>query len=232
MKEVYGYVRVSGKSQLEGDGFPRQKESILAFCASQGWLCKRIFEERAVPGKTEMEDRVAFMEMLSLCGDQLPTTIVVERADRVARDLIVGELLYRECATAGVQIYTADSGQELVMAEDTDPTRKLIRQLLGAVAEWNKDEIVKKMRVARERIRARGERCEGAKPYEILNPAESALVLAWIVAARQRGNSFHAITKQLNLGTEYRPPNGGKWQSSTVHKLYTRHMKQLTERND
>lgn len=226
MKEVFGYIRVSGLGQVAGDGFPRQREAILAFCESKGWTCKRIFEEKAVSGKTEMEDREAFMEMLGLCGGELPTTIVVERCDRIARDLIVGEMLYRECAEAGVEIFAADSGNEMVLA-DVDPTRKLIRQVLGAMSEWSKNEIVMKLRKARERIRAKTGRCEGAKPFELLNPEASALVLTWIVAARQAGNSFHTITKQLNLG-DTKSPNGGKWQSSTVHKLYTRHMKTLT----
>jgi DNA invertase Pin-like site-specific DNA recombinase len=231
MKEVFGYIRVSGKSQVDGDGFERQRAAITTFCDSRGWVVKRFFQEEAVSGTVDGMDRPAFSEMLGLCGDQLPVTIVVERADRLARDLIVGELILAECKKLGVEVFSADTGEEMVNA-NSDPTKVLIRQILGALAQWEKSALVKKMRVARERIRAKTGRCEGAKPYELLNPAESALVLAWIVAARQRGNSFHAITRQLNLGTEYRPPNGGKWQSSTVHKLYTRHMKQLTERND
>ena len=230
MKEIFGYIRVSGKSQVDGDGFQRQENAIHDFCATRGWTVKRIFREEAISGTVEGMDRPAFSEMLGLCGDQLPVTIVVERADRLARDLIVGELILAECKKLGVEVFSADTGEEMVNA-NSDPTKVLIRQILGALAQWEKSALVKKMRVARERIRAKTGRCEGAKPYELLNPAASALVLTWIVAARQAGNSFHTITKQLNLG-DTKSPNGGKWQSSTVHKLYTRHMKQLTERND
>lgn len=229
MKEVFGYIRVSGKSQVDGDGFERQRAAITTFCESRGWLVKRFFQEEAVSGTVEGMDRPAFSEMLGLCGDQLPVTIVVERADRLARDLIVGELILAECKKAGVEVFSSDTGEEMVNA-NSDPTKVLIRQILGALAQWEKSALVKKMRVARERIRAKTGRCEGAKPYEILNPADAPLVLSWIADARQRGDSFHAITRQLNLGTNFRPPNGGKWQSSTVHKLYTRHMKQQNER--
>jgi DNA invertase Pin-like site-specific DNA recombinase len=230
MKEIFGYIRVSGKSQVDGDGFERQRAAITTFCDSRGWVVKRFFQEEAVSGTVDGMDRPAFSEMLGLCGDQLPVTIVVERADRLARDLIVGELILAECKKLGVEVFSADTGEEMVNA-NSDPTKVLIRQILGALAQWEKSALVKKMRVARERIRAKTGRCEGAKPFELLNPEASALVLTWIVAARQRGNSFHAITRQLNLG-DTKSPNGGKWQSSTVHKLYTRHMKQLTERND
>jgi DNA invertase Pin-like site-specific DNA recombinase len=222
-REVFGYVRVSGKSQLDGDGFDRQEDAIHAFAASKGWIVKRIFRERGVSGTVESTDREAFAEMLGLCGGVLPTTIVVERADRLARDLVVGELLFRECESAGVEVYSADSGEELVHAS-SDPTRVLIRQLMGALAQWEKSALVKKMRLARERIRARGERCEGAKPFSMRDPERFSSVIAWIVSARERGDSFHQIAKQLNLGGQ-KGPHGGRWGPSYVYKLYNNHLK-------
>lgn len=225
MKEIFGYCRVSGASQVEGDGLKRQEDAILAFCESKGWTCRRIFREEGVSGTVEGLDRPAFAEMLGLCGGVLPQTIVVERADRLARDLVVGELLLQECKKAGVEVFVADSGEEIVNA-NSDCTRVLIRQILGALAQWEKSALVKKMRVARERIRARGERCEGARPYEILNATEAEPIREYIMLARDRGDSFGMITRQLNLG-KFKSPKGGRWNSSTVHKLFRRYEAQL-----
>jgi DNA invertase Pin-like site-specific DNA recombinase len=224
-REVFGYVRVSGKGQLDGDGFDRQEDAIYSFAESKGWKVVRVFREKAVSGTVDSLDREAFAEMLGLCGGTLPSTIIVERADRLARDLVVGELLFRECKAANVEVFSADSGEELVNA-NSDPTRVLIRQILGALSQWEKSAIVKKMRLARERIRARGERCEGARPYEILNAPEAAQVKEYIMLARGRGDSYHQITKQLNLGT-VKSPRGGRWNTSTVHKLCTRYSETL-----
>ena len=47
----------------------------------------------------------------------------------------------------------------------TDPTRTLLRQIVGAVAQYDKASIVSKLRVARQRQREEHGRCEGAKPY-------------------------------------------------------------------
>jgi DNA invertase Pin-like site-specific DNA recombinase len=47
--------------------------------------------------------------------------------------------------------------------------------VLGAVAEFEKNVLVLKLRAARERKRKRGERVEGAKPYGHF-PAERAVV--------------------------------------------------------
>ena len=46
-----------------------------------------------------------------------------------------------------------------------DPTRTLMRQLMGAVAQYEKAMIVLKLRGARERKKARTGRCEGRKPF-------------------------------------------------------------------
>jgi len=51
---------------------------------------------------------------------------IVERADRLARDLIVGELILNQLRELGVKVIAADSGTELAAGDD-DPTRTLIR---------------------------------------------------------------------------------------------------------
>jgi len=50
-------------------------------------------------------------------------------------------------------------------AGDDDPTRVLIRQVLGAVAQFEKSVIVAKLRAARVRKRRETGRCEGRKPF-------------------------------------------------------------------
>lgn len=46
-----------------------------------------------------------------------------------------------------------------------DPTRILVRQMMGAIAQYEKSQIVLKLRGARLRKRAKDGRCEGRKPY-------------------------------------------------------------------
>ena len=95
--------------------------------------------------------------------------VIVERADRLARDLMVSEVILDQLARAGAKVLTAD-GADLSTTAD-DPTRTLIRQVLAAVAQFDKTVTVMKLRAARERLRRRGERVEGRKPYGF-HPAE------------------------------------------------------------
>jgi DNA invertase Pin-like site-specific DNA recombinase len=84
--------------------------------------------------------------------------VLVERADRLARDLIVGELILNQFRELGVRVIAADAGTELT-ASDEDPTRTLIRQVLGAVAEFEKTVTVSKLKAARVRKRKATGRC-------------------------------------------------------------------------
>lgn len=53
--------------------------------------------------------------------------------------------------------------------EDT-PTAVLVRQVLGAIAQFEKTSLVAKLRGARERKRREDGKCEGRKSYAELRP--------------------------------------------------------------
>src|SRR5262245_11520173 len=75
--------------------------------------------------------------------------VIVERADRLARDLMVSEVIIDQMTQAGAKVLTAD-GTDLSSAAD-DPARTLIRQVLSAVAQFDKSVTVLKLRAARKR---------------------------------------------------------------------------------
>jgi DNA invertase Pin-like site-specific DNA recombinase len=54
--------------------------------------------------------------------------------------------------------------------EDT-PTAVLVRQVLGAIAQFEKATIVAKLKAARDRKREQTGKCEGRKRYVEANPA-------------------------------------------------------------
>lgn len=49
--EVFAYLRVSGRGQLSGDGFSRQRTAIQAYDAANGLTVVEWFEERGVTGR-------------------------------------------------------------------------------------------------------------------------------------------------------------------------------------
>lgn len=199
-KRVFIYRRVSTAQQLDGGGLQRQSDVCQAFALSKGWVVARTFTE-AESGSVETMDRPQLREAISLCTPATGiSAIVVERADRVARDLIVSELFFRECKAAGVEVYAADTGEELVNA-DADPTRILIRQILGALAQWEKTQIARKLLAGRKRMKEKtGFPC-GGKPVFGRTP-EQAPIVAAILFYHRSGISAEQIARKFNYGTQ------------------------------
>jgi len=102
----------------------------------------------------------AFAAMLEHIASNGARTIVVETANRIARDLIVQERGHRMLKGKGIEIIAADSPTAFV---DDTPTTTFVRQVLGAVAQLDKAMTVAKLRGARERKRRETGKCEGRK---------------------------------------------------------------------
>lgn len=180
---VYGYVRVSSKKQVDGDGPERQGAAIAAFCKAHRLSSENVFSD-SISGTVDGLDRPQLAELFRFVdardetGGPTIDAIVVERMDRLARDLMVSEVLLAECRKRNLKVFSADQGSLINMAEDGgDPTRVLIRQIMGALSQWEKTMLVRKLKASRDRIRARGERCEGVRPYG-QSPGEQEVISA------------------------------------------------------
>ena len=95
-----------------------------------------------------------------------------EDASRFARELMAQELGITLLISRGVRLLTA-SGDDLTASDD--PTRKMMRQIAGAFADYEKARLVSKLRHARERVRQEKGKCEGRKPHGELRPEAVAL---------------------------------------------------------
>jgi DNA invertase Pin-like site-specific DNA recombinase len=112
--------------------------------------------------------------------------------DRLARDLIVQEATIADLQKHGL---TLISVAELDLMA-TDPTRILMRQLMGAVAQYDENQIVLKLRGARQRMKAATGRCEGRKPFGA-REGESA-VIERMQQLWSAGLAYRQIAAKLN----------------------------------
>lgn len=217
MTKAVAYLRRSGA--LETDSFPRQKETIQRYADSHDVEILEWFEDGHVRGVTEFKDRKGLASCMARCEVNGVRLVLVEISDRLARDTVVFELIIREFQRLKVQVVSASGGLDLTAGTDQNPTAKLVRQILAAVAEFDRSIIVLKLRAARERQRASGERCEGRKPYGS-KPGESG-VLDTILTMYGGGWSADEIARGLNrnkLATRYGKP----WHPSTIAKILSR----------
>ena len=215
MTKCFAYVRVSGKGQVQGDGFVRQRAAIKAYAASNDLKIIREFREEGVSGTVGVADRPAWSEMMAILHSNGVRTIIVEKLDRVARDLMVQEACIADLQKYGFTLISV--AEPDLMA--SDPTRVLMRQLMGAVAQYDKSQIVAKLRGARMRKRAQEGRCEGRKPYGFY--AGEPEIIARMEALRAEGLGFDKVAAKLNeerIATRTR----GRWHGVMVNRILTK----------
>lgn len=222
MEQAFGYYRVSGGGQVDKDGPIRQRKAIDEYCKANNLNRIQWFHDLAVSGTVEGLDRPGFMDMIVAAETQGVAVIVVENLDRLARDLIVSEVIIREIKKRGLKLFATDQGKEEMTSMDKDPSRKLIRQILGAVAEFQKSSTVLRLRCARERIRAKTGRCEGAKPMG-QNKREIVL-LNTITEMRGQNMSYEGIAKMLTFGNMKKRRGNGIWTAMDVWRYHTRNI--------
>lgn len=215
MIQAYAYLRVSGKGQIDGDGFPRQEASIRDYAAGNQIEIAGVYRERGVSGTVDSMDRPTWAEMIAAMLTSGVRMIVIEKLDRLARDLMLQEHILIDLKDLGIEII---STAEPDMCND-DPTRILMRQIMGAIAQYDKTMIVLKLRGARRRKKAATGRCEGAKPFGDL-PGERPTLEAMRYMRSQK-MTIESITGILNAEGKY-ARCGKSWFPSAVSRILRR----------
>jgi DNA invertase Pin-like site-specific DNA recombinase len=130
------------------------------------------FSDPAVSGADPIETRPGFAALLDRIEGNGVRIVLVEDASRFARDLMVQELGLIALIKLGVRVITA-AGDDLT--DTSDPSRKMMRQIAGSFAEYEKARLVHKLREARERKKKLTGKCGGRKSYAEARPDVVAL---------------------------------------------------------
>jgi site-specific DNA recombinase len=223
MKAI-AYLRVSGRKQIGGSGFDRQLERIKKYCAAEKWDIERVYKEQ-VTGTADETKRPVFMEMVADMTSNGVKTVIVESLDRLARELRIQEQLLIYLSAKGIDLVSANTGENVTQAIKEDPIRKLLVQMQGAFAEFEKNQILLRLRKGREKKRKETGKCGG--PVRYGETPEEKEVLKTIAYLRRLGRgqtkrrSYRAIAQELNA-RNIPTKSGKKWTSGTVYNAYNR----------
>jgi DNA invertase Pin-like site-specific DNA recombinase len=170
-KPALAYLRTSSAANVgeDKDSRRRQMTAIEAFARRAGFeIVLPPYYDAAVSGADPIDSRPGFAAMLAYLAEHPEArTILVETASRFARDLTVQLTGHDLLKARGITLIPVDS--PAYFTEDT-PTATMVRQILGAVSQFEKAMVVHKLRVARERKRASGAKVEGRKSHAELHP--------------------------------------------------------------
>jgi len=221
-KEAVAYCRVSSKGQQkDGTGLDRQEEIITAFAKRKGYKLIGVYKE-AITG-TDAE-RPEFTQMLADLLSNGCRTIIIERLDRLARDLGVQLQLVGLLCGKGFTLLSADTEQDVTAAFSGDPMLKAMIQVQGVFSELDKSMLVKKLRKARETKKAKTGRCEGRKPFGYYPNEAETLKRIKQLYRKPRGEKrlgFYQIATILNK--EGLPTRTGvPWHGSHVSTILKR----------
>jgi DNA invertase Pin-like site-specific DNA recombinase len=215
MTKAFAYLRVSGKGQVDGDGFTRQLEAIRRYTKAHNIRIAQAFREEGISGTKELENRPALLDLMTALHSNGVKLVLVEKLDRLARDLMIQATIIGELRKNSFDLISV---AEPDLLQD-DPSRKLMRQIFGAIAEYEKTMIVLKLRGARVRTKAKTGRCEGRKPYGYFDGEDA--VIGRMKELRKAGQGFDRIAAALN-SEGFKPRSGEKWCGSAVNGILTR----------
>ena len=156
---IYGYARVSAKTQLKGNSLQDQKKELKKYG------CQEIIEEQ-FSGKTTTRPKFENLIMNQLHpGD----TLVVTKLDRFARNVTEGVFTIRYLFSKGIRVHVLNVG----LLENTAMGNFFITTLL-AVAELERCMILERTAAGKEIARTREGYKEG-RPQ--IAPAKIELAL-------------------------------------------------------
>lgn len=216
MTRALAYLRVSGQGQADGDGFDRQRIAIERFAAAAGIKIAGWYQD-VQTGKDEWQDRPGWSAMLSALNGT--RTILVEKLDRVARAVLVQELIMLDLRKREV-VLMSSTGDD---TSDDNLERKMLRQILAVFAEYERGSICLKLRGARQRVKAATGRCEGRIPFGgadkngKVRPGEPE-ALAFMRQYREAGHTYENVAVALNQ-SQHKTRSGRPWIGPTICKI-------------
>ena len=149
MTLVAAYYRTSSVTNEDGHSRQRQQDAVAEYAQRMGYQIAATRWDIHT-GDSTVIDRPGFSELLAEVQAKNISVILIENASRFARDLLHQEAGVQALSKLNIQIIPVDAPE--TFTED-NPSRVLIRQVLGAVSEFEKASLVSKLRAARDKKR-------------------------------------------------------------------------------
>jgi DNA invertase Pin-like site-specific DNA recombinase len=227
---LVAYLRVSTDRQAEeGLGLEVQEQAIRSWAKSEGHRVSLWCRDEGVSGSNGLEDRLALPEALEALRDRRAGGLVVYRLDRLARDLMIQEQLLAEIRRMDAKVFSTSKGEDAYLVDDPDdPSRRFIRQVLGAVSEYERAMISLRLRSGRRRKAAKGGFAYGSPPMgfraegrELVPDDGEQAAVARIVELRAEGRSLREIADRLDQ-EGIKSKRGGRWHPQTLRRVLER----------
>lgn len=223
---LVAYVRVSTAGQIDGYGLEVQEADARKWAKANNARIVKVCDDPGVSGTVDALDREGLTCALDEIGSGRADGIIAASLSRIARNSTVQEAALALVWRAGGRVFTVDGGE--ILADDPDdPIRTLVRQIMGAIHQFDRANIEIRMRKGRQAKAAAGKYAGGAPPYgwktegrELVRDDTEQTVIAQMQAWRGEGASLAGIAAQLNaMHVPTKRAKGGRWTPATVSRI-------------
>ena len=137
---VVGYVRVSLDSPVEDVIDAAQQEGeIRAWATRRGHRFTAVFRDEGFSASRDLKTRLGLADALRAVRDGAAGGIAVARLERLTADLVLQEYLFDATTNLGGRWFSAIEAEDAQITQPTDPTRRLIRDVLSSLPEHQVD---------------------------------------------------------------------------------------------
>lgn len=231
-RKVLGYTRVSTAEQVEGFGLDLQRKAIRDYCKANGLRLVDIASDEGISGSNGLDTRAGLAGALLRIENQETSALVVYRLDRLARDLMLQETIIAKLRQAGGNVLSVSEPD----IDSEEPTRVMVRQILGAVSQYERAVIRQRMMAGKAAKVARGGYGGGrpafgsaAKDKALVADPEERETLELIRRWHGEGCSTREIVARLEDAGR-RPKSGERWYPMTVRRIAEREGLSFTRR--
>ena len=218
-EKVVAYCRVSTLEQKKrGYGIDIQIRDVTLFAGLHNLFVQKFYKDEGESGIKE--EREGLKQLMKDCRSGQVAVVILPSLDRLSREVRIAENLFHQFQKLEVRILIADMPQYNGERKDI-----LIRQILEAISEENRREIIERLWKGRqERIR-KGLFPGGNLPYGyvrknksiVIDVQESAIV-GEIFALADQGHTGQGVSNELNRRGFVRR-NGKPWTQRQVCRI-------------
>lgn len=174
------YVRVSTRKQDETNQLPRLRE----MANNRGFDIYREYSDEA---SAKDANRPGWKDLMHDASEHRFDAILVTKLDRVMRSLVQLNITMTNLQSYGVKLICADIGE----IDYSSPMGKVQMQIIGAIAEWEREIIVQRTREGIEAKKAKG--------IHLGRKRRDDIPIDTIVALRISGHSWKSIANDLHI---------------------------------
>ena len=143
--------------------------------------------------------------------------------------MCIRDRLLADVRRMGADVFSTSTAEASYLTDDPDdPSRKLIRQVLGAVNEYERAMIALRLRSGRRRKHDNGGYAYGSPPFgyraqgrQLVEHPDEQATLRRMRELRGAGRSYRDIAARLH-GEGHQPKRGTVWHPMTIRQILSR----------